>query len=126
MIHRPAGYSHVVEVPAGLRTVYVAGQLGLDVHGKLVGESGDFKAQAHQAFENIKIALASAGADFDDVIKMNMYLTDISHQLPELREVRDAYVNIHNAPASTTVEVSRLALPGALFEIEVVAVLPAQ
>lgn len=125
-IAKPAGYSHVVEISGAQRTVYIAGQLGLDKDGKLVGEAGDFKAQARQAFENLKSALDSVGARFENIVKMNMYLTDIQADLPQLREVRDMYVNTAAPPASTTVGVSRLALPGALFEIEAIVVLPAK
>ena len=123
-IAKPAGYSHLVEVSGPQRTVYIAGQLGLDRSGKLVGEPGDFKAQARQAFENLKAALHSVGGHFENIVKLNMYLTDIQAHLPALREVRDAYVNTAAPPASTTVEISKLALPGALFEIEAVAILP--
>lgn len=124
-IHKPAGYSHVVAVPAGLRTVYVAGQIGLTPQGRLAGGEGDFQAQAQQAFRNVEAALQAAGADFSHVVKLNMYLTDMKRQLPLLRAVRDAHVNTAAPPASTTVEVSGLALPQALFEVEAIAVLPA-
>jgi enamine deaminase RidA (YjgF/YER057c/UK114 family) len=59
-ISKPPGYTHVVEVTAPGRTVYIAGQLGLDLNGKLVG-AGDFRAQATQAFENLKAAVAEVG-----------------------------------------------------------------
>jgi enamine deaminase RidA (YjgF/YER057c/UK114 family) len=55
------GYTHVVEATVPGRIVYVAGQMGLDSNGNLVGAPGDFKAQATQAWENVKTALAAAG-----------------------------------------------------------------
>ncbi len=58
------------------------------------------------------------------MVKLNIYLVDMTH-LPILREVRDRYVNTHHPPASTAVEVRKLALDGLLLEIEVVASLPA-
>ncbi|UPJ69575.1 RidA family protein [Bradyrhizobium sp. 191] len=67
---------------------------------------------------------ASVGATFADVIKVNHYLTDIRAQLPILREVRDSFVNTAAPPASTTVEVSRLAADAALFEVEAIVALP--
>lgn len=124
-IGAPRGYTHVVEVTGPGRTVYIAGQLGYDVAGK-APEPGDFRAQATQAFENLKAALASVGAGFEHVVKLNTFLTDIRAQLPIYREVRDRYVNAGAPPASTTVEISRLAREGALLEVEAVAVLPAR
>ncbi|MGE3993415.1 RidA family protein [Pseudorhodoplanes sp.] len=122
-LSKPPGYSHVVEVRAPGRIVYIAGQLGLDVDGNIVGAPGDFRAQATQAFENLKLALAAVGAGFGDLIKINNYMTDMSH-LPVFREVRDRYLNLSAPPASTTVEISKFAREGALFEIEAVAMLP--
>ena len=123
-LSKPPGYSHVVEIAGPARIVYIAGQLGLDAGGKVVGGPGDFRAQAIQAFENLKIALAAVGAGFEDVVKVNNYLTDISH-LPIFREVRDRYLNIAAPPASTTIEISKFARDGALIEIEAVAMLHA-
>ena len=122
-LSRPPGYSHVVDIASPARIVYIAGQLGLDVEGKLVGAPGDFRAQATQAFDNLKAALAAVGAGLDDVVKITNYLSDISH-LQIFREVRDQYLNMAAPPASTTVEISRFAREGALFEIEAVAMLP--
>lgn len=123
-IAKPFGYSHVAIVPAGQRTVFVSGQLGFLPDGKMAGAPGDFRAQAHQAFQNLKVALESAGAQWENVVKINMYVTDTRTQLPLLREVRDSFVNTGAPPASTTVEVSRLVVEGALFEIDAVAVVP--
>ncbi len=118
------GYTYVVDVNRPGRILYLAGQLGTDPSGKVV--SSDFREQATKAYENIKVALAAVGAKWDDVIKMNVYLTDIRAQLPIHRDVRDKYVNKANPPASTTIEISRLAREGGLIEVEVVAALPAR
>ena len=120
-LSKPPGYSHVVEITGPGRVIYIAGQLGLDVDGRPVG---DFRAQAAQAFENLKIALAAAGAGFEHVVKINNYLVDIAANIGAFREVRDRYLNIAAPPASTAVGVPGLARPGALFEIEAIAVLP--
>lgn len=120
---KPNGYSHVAEVTAG-RTVYIAGQIAVDPSGKLVGVPGDFRAQATQVFENLKNALASVGATFANVVKLNGYLTDAKAQLPVLREVRDGYINKDAPPPSTVVQVVALAREGLMIEVEVVAVLP--
>lgn len=119
-LSKPTGYSHVVEVPAGSRMVFVAGQVALDSTGQLVGPR-DFRAQTVQVFENLKRALAAAGATFNDVVKLNYYLVDAS-QLSVLREVRDRYVNVAAPPASTLIEVRRLFREDLLIEVEATAV----
>jgi enamine deaminase RidA (YjgF/YER057c/UK114 family) len=121
-LYKPPGYSHVVEIKGPGRIVYIAGQLGFDASGNLVGAPGDFRAQAAQAFENLKLALAAIGAGLGDVVKLNNYLTDMSH-LPIFREVRDRYLNVAAPPASTTIQISKFAREGALIEIEAVAML---
>jgi 2-iminobutanoate/2-iminopropanoate deaminase len=120
-LRRPPGYTHVVEVTAPARIVYIAGQLGVDGDDKVVG---DFRRQAVQTFENLKTALAAVGAQFRHVLKFNNYLVDRAH-LPTFREVRDSYLAENDRPASTTIAISGLAREGALIEIEAVAVLPA-
>lgn len=119
-IAKPGGYSHVVEAIGPGRIVYIAGQLGLKPDGSI---AGDFRAQVTQAFENLKTALASVGATFSDVVKLNNYLIDIGTNLAIYREVRDKYVNTAQPPASTTVGVPALARPDALFEAEAVVLL---
>src|SRR5262249_46314121 len=99
------------------RTVYIAGQLGLDMENKLVGAPGDFRAQAIKAIENLQAALASVGAKLTDVVKITNYLTDIASQIGVYREIRDQFFPMPR-PASTAVGISQLARPGALFEIE--------
>jgi enamine deaminase RidA (YjgF/YER057c/UK114 family) len=117
------GYTHVVETRAPARTIYLAGQLGMTPDGKFAGGPGDFRAQAAQAFENLKLGLAVADATFDHVVKVTVYFTDMAH-LQTYFEVRDRYVNIKAPPASTAVQISKLARDGALFEIEAIAVVP--
>src|SRR5204862_6103792 len=116
----PPTYSHVVEVNGPHRTVYFAGQTGVDANGKLVG---DFRAQAVQVFENIKTALASVGGGFEHVVKLNSYLTNIEANAAEYREVRAGYFKAP-LPAATLVQVVRLANPAYLIEVEAIAILP--
>ena len=135
-IAKPPGYTHVVEVTEPGRTIYIAGQLGFDADGKLAGgggaggaggagAAGDFRAQAEQAFLNLEAALAAVGARVADVVKINNYIVGISRNIAVFREVRDRHLNMAAPPASTAVGVPELARPGALFEIEAIAVLPA-
>jgi enamine deaminase RidA (YjgF/YER057c/UK114 family) len=120
---KPPGYTNVVETSGPVRTVYIAGQLGLDLDNRLVGGPGDFRAQCERAFENLRLALTAAGAGFKDVVKITNYLVDMSH-IAIFREVRDKVLAAAPPPASTTMAISQLARPGALFEIEAIAVLP--
>lgn len=119
----PRGYTHVVETAGPARTIYISGQLGMTPDGKFAGAPGDFRAQATQAFVNLKAALASVGADFSHVVKITNYFTDMAH-LPIFFEVRDKFVNTKAPPASTAVQIVKLARPDALFEIEAIAVVP--
>ena len=102
-------------------TVYVSGQVALDGRGNLVAP-GDVVGQTRQALENIKAVLAAARATLDDVVKVTVYLTDVDDRA-KVNEVRKAYFGA-NRPASTLVEVSRLAIEGLLVEIEAIAVAP--
>ncbi len=120
---KPPGYTHVVEATTPGRIVYIAGQLGLDLDNKIVGAPGDFRAQVEQTFVNLKNALAAVGAGFEHVVKLNNYLVDMGH-LDIFRDVRDRYIDTAAPPASTTLAISNLARPGALLEIELVAVIP--
>jgi enamine deaminase RidA (YjgF/YER057c/UK114 family) len=115
----PAGYSQVVEVRGG-RTLYISGQIALDSSGQVVG-SGDFTAQIRQVFANLKARLDEAGASFNDVVKLNFYLTDAS-DIQILRDVRDSYVNREQPPASTLVIVKQSLRPELLIEVDAIAV----
>jgi reactive intermediate/imine deaminase len=117
-LSKPPTYSQVVK--AG-NTIYVAGQVAQDERGQLVGP-GDFVAQANQVFENLKRALAAAGADFGNVVKTTVYVTDPRYR-ELLRDVRSKFLGDTPPPASTLVVVAGLAQPEYLLEIEAVAVI---
>jgi 2-iminobutanoate/2-iminopropanoate deaminase len=117
----PRGYTHVVTATGG-KTVFVAGQVAWDVKGEIVGK-GDLRAQATQAYTNLKAALAAAGATPADVVKMNTYVVNFkAADLPVIREVRGQFFPQENLPASTLVGVQALALDGLLIEVEAIAV----
>jgi len=122
-LSKPPSYTHVVQVAGRARIVFIAGQLGVDPAGQLVSE--DFRSQAVQVFENLRLALAAVGATFEDVVKTTNFIVDMDF-LPVLREVRASYMSPVNPPASTLVEVSALANPGALLEIEAIAAVEAR
>lgn len=116
--------THVVESAGPGRMVFISGQLGLDNAGRIVGAPVDFLAQATQAFENLKSALAAVGGGMAHVVKLTNYLVDMPRHFPLFRQVRDRYVSRDNPPASTLVQVVRLAGDGLLFEVDAIAVLP--
>lgn len=118
-LSKPKGYTHVVEALRG-RTVYVSGQVALDANGALVG-AGDFEVQCVQVFENLKAALAEAGADFNCVVKLGFYFKDIAN-IAIARSVRDRYLSATHPPASTAVEVRRLVSEDWLIEVDAIAV----
>jgi reactive intermediate/imine deaminase len=115
---KPTTYSQVVKVG---NLLFIAGQVAFDTAGNLVGEN-DMKAQVRQVLENLKWALASQKADFSNVVKINIFTTDVEGFLGSA-EVRAEYFKGH-APASTLVQISKLARPGLLVEIEAIAALP--
>ena len=119
-VHRPMGYSHAARVHRG-QPLFLAGQVALDPSGAVVGK-GDFRAQAKQVFENLKAVVESAGGSFGDIVKLNVYLVEVSH-LAEYREVRDSYIDAQHPPASTLVQVAALFRPDFLIEVEAVAIL---
>lgn len=98
--------------------VFTSGQAALSLDGELVG-AGDFDAQATQTFENLQAVLQAAGTDLDRIVKVTIYLTDMAH-FPRIVELRKRWFS-QPWPADTIVEVSSLALPELMIEIEAVA-----
>jgi enamine deaminase RidA (YjgF/YER057c/UK114 family) len=101
--------------------VYVAGQPAVDERGNIVGK-GNIDAQARQVFRNLQKCLEAAGANFDQVVKLNIYSTDLDAHLPALTKTRREFFP-REPVASTTLQVPRLVHPDWLLEIEAVAVL---
>lgn len=101
--------------------VFVSGCVPVDSDGRLVGER-DVISQARQALENVGSVLAAAGCSFADVAKVTVFLTDVDDRA-RINPVRQEFFG-EARPASTLVEVSRLAIPGAKIEVEAVAIVP--
>lgn len=114
-------YAHVV-VTTRQKTVYIAGQLARDSNGGIVGK-GDMRAQVRQVCENIKAALASVGATFADVVQTQTFVTSWA----EYRKASDVRLEYFGAavPTSTTIQISELASPEFMVEINAIAVLDA-
>jgi len=115
---QPTSYSHLVKYD---NLMFIAGQVALDGDGNVVGE-GDMAAQFRQVLENLKTVLASEGADFSNIVKINIFTTNVD-SLRENIAIRGEYFGDY-APASTLVQIDRLARPVFLLEIEAIAIAP--
>jgi 2-iminobutanoate/2-iminopropanoate deaminase len=112
-------YSHVARVELGGKTILqLSGQVAIDADRNVVGN--DMTTQADFIMDNISAILAAYGATLADVVNLRTYLIDMS-QLPDYGKVRAA--RFTTPPTITTVEVSRLFIPGALLEVEAFAVI---
>ena len=98
--------------------ILMSGQASINSAGDLVGV-GDFDAQAEQTFQNIKSVLEAAGSDMSRIVKVVIYMTDIT-LFPKIIELREKWFTAPY-PADTIVEVSSLALPELMVEIDVTA-----
>ena len=118
-MHAPI--SHYVDAVRFGDLVFLSGCGPLDEKLNLVGDD-DIVEQARQTLKNLQLVLASVGTTFADVLKVNVYLTDIS-ELKRINPVRQEFFGSAK-PASTAVQIARLAVPGMKIEIEAVAGLP--
>ena len=112
-----APLSHYTDAVVAGDTLYLSGIVPVDAAGEIVGD--DVAAQARQVFANMRRVLAAAGAEPGDVVKVTIYLLDVDDR-PLINPVRQEFFGSAR-PASTLVEVSRLAVPGARLEVEAVA-----
>lgn len=99
--------------------LFLSGQAAIDERGAIVGDC-DFDAQLAQTFANIDRVLAAGGSARDQIVKVTIYLTDMAN-FPKIVEARKRYFT-PPYPADTIVEVSALALPELLVEIDGIAV----
>ena len=118
---QPEPISHYTDAVRAGDLLFVSGCVPVDGDGRLVG-GDDVVAQARQVFANIGSVLAAAGATFADVVKVTVYLTDIGDRVRINPVRREIFGDVR--PASTLVEVSALAIPGAKVEVEAVALVP--
>jgi enamine deaminase RidA (YjgF/YER057c/UK114 family) len=118
------GFAHVVAA-TGQRTIITSGQVGVDRDGSLVGDGTDYRAQARQAHLNLYAALEAAGARPADIAKLTIYVVDPSEQ-----NMNEAFAGIAEAAegagarstATMLMGVTRLGLPGAVYEVDAIAV----
>jgi enamine deaminase RidA (YjgF/YER057c/UK114 family) len=124
-LSRPAGYSHAWEVQGG-KTLYISGQVALDVAGKVVGE-GNLVAQFRQVCENLRTIVLARGGQMNDFVKLTIYVLSRAEYKAKLREIGAVYREFfgRHYPAMTLVEVSGLFDDdqGCAIEVEGVAVI---
>jgi reactive intermediate/imine deaminase len=113
--------SHFTDAVRAGGFLYVSGIVAVDGDGRLVG-GDDVVAQARQVFANMRAVLAAGGCGFGDVVKVTVFLTDVDDR-PLVNPVRQQVFG-DKRPASTLVEVPRLAVEGAKIEVECVALVP--
>lgn len=111
---KPPGYTHVVTSPPG-KMVFVSGRGGNNSDGSM---PADFETQCVNTFEDLKRCLELGGATFDDVVKINYFITDMAF-LGTLRQIRARYLNVERPPAATLVQSGLI--EGLLIEIECIA-----
>lgn len=118
--HETRAYSSAVKVTGGT-TIYLAGVTPVDGERKLVG-AGDFDRQVEQLWENMSLALEKAGGKLSDVVTMTVFITDMQYgtRFTELRRQKFG----KDFPASALIGIHDLAVPGALIEIQAIAVIP--
>src|SRR5215471_18470786 len=118
---RPRGFNHGVIVEGG-RLLMLAGQDASDAEGRVVAP-GDLVAQYEQVVKNLKAVVEAAGGGLQDVVKLNIYVTDrdaYRAQLKPLGEIHRAYFGRHY-PATALFEVKGLFNPDAMIEMEGIA-----
>jgi enamine deaminase RidA (YjgF/YER057c/UK114 family) len=123
-LSKPHGFSHVV-VATGPRLVLTSGQTPIDLEGKLVGKGPDYRAQGLQAASNLYAALEAGGAAATDIARMTIYVVDATDE-----NLNDLYAGLGQAgrdagakaTCTTLVGVASIAIPGAVVEIEAMAI----
>jgi 2-iminobutanoate/2-iminopropanoate deaminase len=118
-VYDPPGYSQGIKVTGAQTILFLAGQVAYDTDGG-VAHRGDFSGQARAVFGSIKALVEAAGGTLANVVKINTYVLDVGNR-PQFRIVRDEFFG-PKGPASTMVQVSALAHPDYLIEVEAIAV----
>ena len=114
------GYNQAEIIEGQTRQLVVAGQTAVDGNGA-PQHGGDMRAQIALALDNLEAVLNDAGMDLDNVIKLGVYATDVDEALKNFDLMGMRFGPVQNAPPMTLLGVTRLAIPGLLFEIEATA-----
>jgi enamine deaminase RidA (YjgF/YER057c/UK114 family) len=115
------GYVQANDVAGAGRTIYCAGQGSVDEEGRPT-HPGDMGAQMGQALDNLEAVLEEAGARLSDVVRLNIYTTDVDRFLEAYGSLAGRLAEAGCQPASTLLGVTRLAYPEMMVEIEATAV----
>ena len=119
------GCAQAWRVEGALSLVFVSGQGAISPDGTLVSSGPDpFESQVRQTFENLRSVLERAGGSLDDLVKLTVYLTDMT-RLREYSRVKAEYIK-HAQPASTAIGVTGFAIPGMMIEVEAIAAVGAR
>jgi enamine deaminase RidA (YjgF/YER057c/UK114 family) len=113
-------FSHAIEVKGSERVVYCAGQVSCDGEGRPL-HAGDMEAQFNQALDNLETVLSGAGLRLGDVVRLNYFVTDVTAFLDAVPKVGPRLREAGCKPASTLLEIVRLAHPDWMIEIEATA-----
>jgi enamine deaminase RidA (YjgF/YER057c/UK114 family) len=122
-LHRNPAFSQVVVTSGRARTVYVGGQNAVDAAGAIVGK-GDMYLQAEQVANNLRVALASAHAGIQHVVKWTVYVLQGQLVGPAMGAFQKVFGQLQNPPVISVLFVAGLAHPDFLLEVEAVAVIP--
>lgn len=115
------GFNQGELVSGQTRTLYISGQTAMGEDGR-PRHDGDIAAQLAVSVENVETVLAAAGMSLADVVRLNVYTTDIDALLPHYGVLAGRLGAAGVAPTTTMLEVSRLTIPGQLVELEATAV----
>ena len=119
-VYKAPGYSQGIKVTGAQTILFLAGQVSYEKDGT-AKHKGDFKAQARECFACLKRLVEGAGGTVKNIVKLNTYVLDVANR-PAYREARKEVFGDHE-PASTMVQISALASPDFLIEVEAIAVI---
>jgi len=119
-LYRSGAFSQAISVSAAARTVYIGGQNAINAEGEIVGR-GDLRLQTRQALENIRRILTAAGATFENVVKLNIYLVQGQDPRQGFAAFIETVGQLEAPPLITVVFVAALANPDFLVEIDGIA-----
>lgn len=114
------GYNQAEEVAGVRRQVICAGQTAVDGHG-VPQHDNDMRAQIGLALDNLELVVNAAGMNLGNIIKLGIFTTDVDSALQNFDLLGQRFGPYQIAPPMTLLGVTRLALPGLMFEIEATA-----
>lgn len=114
------GYNQGEIIEGASRHLICAGQTAVDANGN-PQHPGDMRGQIALALDNLQAVLSGAGMDLRNVTRLAIYATDVDEALKNFDLLGMRFGAVRNAPPMTLLGVTRLAIPGLMFEIEATA-----